>query len=151
MCTWLCAGAAASVLPCNHSQELGPGTWVQLLAPARDTWPPGPLECRYTLVQGGDQVQVLRLTVARFRVGSLTPTGCVGGSLQVDTQMALVVTLYLPLPDPGLCVRGCEPGAGAPLRRGGAAQADRQGDGEDGARVQVSRPSAANTEQPDAD
>ena len=83
-CSWLCAGAAGSVLPCNHSQELGPGTWVQLLAPARDTWPPGrPLECRYTLALEGDQVQVLRLTVTRFRVGSLTNTGCVGGSLQV--------------------------------------------------------------------
>ena len=85
------------MLPCNSSQELGPGTWVHLLAPARDTWPPGrPLECRYTLAQEGDQVQVLRLTVARFRVGRLTTTGCEGGSLQVDTQMALVVTLYLP-------------------------------------------------------
>ena len=80
----MCAGAAGSVLPCNHSQELGPGTWVQLLAPARDTWPPGrPLECRYTLALEGDQVQLLRLTVARFRVGTLTNTGCVGGSLQV--------------------------------------------------------------------
>ena len=80
----MCAGAAGSVLPCNHSQELGPGTWVQLLAPARDTWPPGrPLECRYTLALEGDQAQVLRLTLARFRVGSLTNTGCVGGSLQV--------------------------------------------------------------------
>ena len=93
----MCAGAAGSVLPCNHSQELGPGTWVQLLAPARDTWPPGrPLECRYTLALEGDQAQVLRLTVARFRVGSLTNTGCVGGSLQVDTQMALVVTIPSP-------------------------------------------------------
>ena len=88
------------MLPCNHSQELGPGTWVHLLAPARATWPPGrPLECRYTLALEGDQVQVLRLTVTRFRVGSLTNTGCVGGSLQVGitahtTNNAIIHSVY---------------------------------------------------------
>ena len=79
-------GECSIIKKCNTTTDIGPNTEVRLVNPAHT--PGTSLVCWYSLnMIDGAGVDVFKIEVDRFSVGSLERDGCSGGHLQIhDSQ-----------------------------------------------------------------